>query len=998
MVSKSSRLHTPGQNYHHFKLIKVSEISELQCFLYELVHEPSGAKIMHIGNEDPENLFCLSFRTLPSSSNGVAHILEHTVLCGSKKFPIKDPFFAMNRRSLNTFMNALTGPDFTCYPAASQVPKDFYNLLEVYLDAVFHPNLNELSFLQEGHRLEFANPLDPDSLLEFKGIVYNEMKGALASPIARLSEAINESLFPDVPYGFNSGGDPKVIPHLTYKELKEFHKNFYHPSRCLFFFYGNMPLERHLDFIAKQILDHTQKVPELPSIPLQLRFKNPLYRELAYPIASDEDATDRAFIEFGWLTCHILEQQETLALSVLEIILMDTDASPLKMALLKSGWCKQATSSIDNELNEIPWTITLRGCHPNRADAIEELIRITLEDIAHKGIPLQMVENAIHHLEFHRSEIGGDHNPFGLSLFMRSALLKQHGADPEQGLKIHSLFDQLRQHTLEDPHYLSHLIQKYLLNNPHCVRITMKPDKTLGTRENAEERALLNSIRFSLAPEQVQQIIDKASLLIEFQNQQEEEEEDIDVLPKVSLTDIPPLARDYPLKRETIGSLEVFHHFVFTNDIIYADLFFDLPDLQEEDLPFLRLLTVILTQVGSGNRHYAENLEYIQGHTGGLGAGIHLNLQAHHHHDFSPTFYIRGKALHRKASKLFPLIHDIVTSARLDDFERLKEIILKHFNNLESRLNQSALRYAINLSASGLSVASKVANDLYGLNYYWKIRDIALNIDKQGPYVLAKLQELQKKIMGLEHPHLVLSCDAMMYDEMKRHDFYGLKEMKTVPFKPWQGNFVLSPIESQGRLIASPVAFISQIFPTVSYTHPSAPALNIAAFLFDNLTLHTSIREQGGAYGGGATNNSLSGNFYFYSYRDPNIASTLKAFKEAVHKIAQGNFDDLDLEEAKLEMFQTLDTPVSPGNQADLAYSWWREGKTFEIRQAFRHQVLNLTREDIIEAVQNIIVPQIDKGTLVVLTGKELLDKENKILKTEGLSPLKAEGIYTQIN
>lgn len=267
MSSQTHRLRTVGQCYHQFKCTKSIAIPELQCFLHELEHMPSGALIMHIENHDPENLFCLSFQTLPYNSNGVPHILEHTVLCGSEKFPVKDPFFAMNRRSLNTFMNALTGADFTCYPASSQVPKDFYNLLEVYLDAVFHPLLNELSFMQEGHRLEFSDPLNTETPLEMKGIVYNEMKGALASPSARLSEAINETLFPNVTYGYNAGGDPKEIPKLTYEELKNFHKTYYHPSRCLFFFYGNLPLERHLDFIASRTLDYTHKLPPFPLSP-----------------------------------------------------------------------------------------------------------------------------------------------------------------------------------------------------------------------------------------------------------------------------------------------------------------------------------------------------------------------------------------------------------------------------------------------------------------------------------------------------------------------------------------------------------------------------------------------------------------------------------------------------------------------------------------------------------------------------------------------------------
>ncbi len=823
MASSSRHFQFSGQTYHQFQLVKVTEIPELQCCLRELIHEPSGAQIMHIENEDSENLFCLSFQTLPYNSNGVAHILEHTVLCGSQKFPVKDPFFAMNRRSLNTFMNALTGADFTCYPAASQIHKDFYHLLEVYLDAVFHPLLNKLSFSQEGHRLEFSHPLDPSTPLEFKGIVYNEMKGALSSASARLSEAMNHYLFSNVPYGYNSGGDPNEIPQLTYEELQQFYHTYYHPSRCLFFFYGNMPLEQHLDFIAKHTLDHTSKLPPLPSIPLQQRFTSPAYHELTYPIAPEEDLKDKTLIAFGWLTCHILEQQDTLALSVLEIILMDTDASPLKLALLKSGLCKQAHAFIDVELNEIPWGLTLKGCEAESADALERIMIETLKEISQTSIPLHLIESAMHQLEFHRSEITGDHAPFGLSLFMRSALLKQHGADPAEGLMIHSLFDRLRQTTLADPYYLSRLIDKYLVNNPHFVRIVLKPDPQQAERETQAERSLLAHIKDSLTSNQIQAIVDQAKQLAEFQKKQEEE--NFEILPKISLNDIPLGAKDYPLIREEMGKLSVFHHPTFTNDIIYADLVFNLPNLDEKDLPYLRLLTVVLTQMGCGGRSYQENLEYMQSHTGGVGAGINLNLQAHDSHQFSPTLHIKGKALHRKASKLFPFLHDTMASTRLDDLARLKEVIFKHFTGMESRFIQSSLKYAINLSASGLNTASKVANDLYGLNYFQKIRDIVKEFDHQGPYVLAKLQEIQESIACLSDPHLVLSCNGAMYDQIKANGFYGLKDIETSSHQPWQSNISTTPILPQGRVIASPVAFIGKAFPTVSYTHPHAPLL-----------------------------------------------------------------------------------------------------------------------------------------------------------------------------
>ena len=987
MNQKSPHFRTAGQVYHHFKVTKVTGIPELHCQLIELIHLPSGAQVLHIANDDPENTFCLSFQTIPKTSNGVAHILEHTVLCGSKKFPVKDPFFAMQRRSLNTFMNALTGADFTCYPAASQVPKDFYNLLDVYLDAVFHPFINELSFLQEGHRLEFSHPADPNSPLEYKGVVFNEMKGALTSSSTRLNEALSHALFPDLTYGINSGGDPQDIPKLTYQELRDFYKTYYHPSRCLFFFYGNLPLEGHLDFIADNILNEVAPVSPLPPLPLQPRFKEPKRLVKGYPISNEEDTQDKTLIAFGWLTCHILEQQELLALNILQIILMDTDASPLKMALLKSGLCKQASCYMDDEISEVPLIISLKGCNPDSADELEKIVRAKLTELVLQGISLELVENAMHQLEFYRSEITGDHAPFGLSLFMRSALLKQHGGDTEHGLKIHSLFDEVRRQNLENPNYLTGLIQKHLLDNPHFARVSLVPDKELAAQELAQEKAALAAIQEKLSPQVREKIIRQAAALADLQHKQEEQ--NLDVLPKVTLNDVPRAARTFELGREKIGNLEVFHHNCFTNEIVYADLVFDLPAIAEEDLVYVRLFTTLLTQMGCKGRNYAKNLEYIQAHTGGISASLTLNLQSSDHNQFSPSLYIRGKALHRKTANLFTLIQDLSTAVDFSDVSRLREIIHKQYTALQSHLTQNALKYAINLSATGLDVPSKIANVWYGLEYYWKIKELAQNINHQSAWLVDKLKTLQSTLLCIGNPHLIITSDAATYDEIKGNRFYGLQHLETKPGAQWQSNYALPPSRSQGRIIASPVAFTGKVLQTVSYTHPDAPALNIAAFLLDNLSLHTSLREQGGAYGGGAVSNAMTANFYFYSYRDPNISSTLKAFDLAVKHLLKEKFDDTDIEEAKLEMIQTLDTPIAPGSRGDLAYGWLREGKTTEVRQAFRDQVLSLSRHDVVKAVERHILPKLDSAATVVFAGKELLERENAKLTT----PLPLENV-----
>lgn len=986
MTQRPLAFQSVGTIYKDFKITKALEIPELQCRMIELEHLPTGAQVLHVANEDPENFFCLSFQTVPDKSDGVAHILEHTVLCGSKKFPVKDPFFAMQRRSLNTFMNALTGTDFTCYPAASQVPHDFYNLLDVYIDAVFHPKLDQLSFLQEGHRLEFANPFDKNSLLEHKGIVFNEMKGALSTPSARLGEFIHEALFPNTPYGLNSGGTPAVIPELTYEGLHQFYEKFYHPSRCLFFFYGSLPLEGHLDFIAQNALHGIEKKPPLAPIPSQPRFLEAKRIQTTYPIAAEEETKDKTWIAFGWLTCNILEQEELLALNILQIMLMGTDASPLKRALLRSGVCKSAVSHIDADLQEIPWTITLSGCSPDDGAPAENILRQTLKEVVQQGIPFDLMIHAMHQMEFHRSEIRADNVPFGLSLFMRAALLKQHKARAEDGLMSHSLFDKIHHKVLEDPNYFGKLIQKHLLNNNHFVRLVMVPDQELAGKELAAERANLDQIRKKLTPVQEQELIHQARTLTE--HQKKIENEDINVLPKVSLKDVTPAVRAFTLTQEKVDHLEVYHHPTFTNHIVYADLVVPLPQLTSEELPYVRLFADLMTQMGAGGRNYAENLDYILAHIGEIGASLTFNLQAQDYKLIRPTLNIRGKALHRESHKLFPLLYDLATSVDFGDKARLAEVIRQYHNSLEHGIVRSAQRYAVNLSSSHLTATGRLANLWYGLEYLNMIRKIAQEITKDISPLIHKLQHLQKKLLTPDTVKLVITCDQSLYNELKQGGFYGLSNLEVTPQKPWEVNYEHAEVEDQGRIIASPVSFSGKVIPALSYVHPDAPALIVAAPLMNSLYLHKLLREQGGAYGGGAVSNSLAGNFYFYSYRDPNIADTEDAFHTALQAIAEGKFSEIDLEEALLEVIQGMDDPIKPGARGDYAFMWMYEGRTFEVRQTFRNRLLNLTKGQVANAVKTHLLPNYSKGRLVVLAGRELLAKENDKMAAAGKPPL----------
>jgi Zn-dependent M16 (insulinase) family peptidase len=956
--------------YKNFSYEKISDLSEINCVFYLLEHTPTGAKVIHIEADDPENVFCLSFRTYPDSDNGAPHILEHTVLCGSKSYPVKDPFFSMTRRSLSTFMNAMTGSDTTFYPAASQVEKDFYNLLSVYIDAVFFPELKELSFLQEGHRLEFEKPDDPKSPLVIKGIVFNEMKGSLNNAETRLQHALQKAIFPDLFYKYNSGGEPLAITELTYEGLKAFHKKYYHPSKCLFYFYGNLDLEQHLDFIEEKILSKSEKSPPLPKIKKQPRHKKRQHLKGSYPANGDSEE-DKSFIAFGWLTVPTTNIIDSFALLLLDSILMDTDASPLKEAIQESGLTPQADGMIDTEMSEVPYLIICRGCNPDCADAIEKIIFKKLKEIAKKGIDTKKIEAAMHQFELSRIEISKDHGPYGLTLFFRAGLHLQHGGDPEDMLKVHSLFDRLKE-KLQDAQYLPNLIKEHFIDNPHFIRLVFSPDSDLAEEEEKEIEKKLKELKKNLTDAKKKEIIETSRKLSEFQ----EKELDISCLPQLAISDIPKETQHFPIKYEGVHQMGLFTYTAFTNDVTYADIIFDLFDTPIEDLHYLKLFTSIITEVGSGIRSYKENLEFIQAFTGGLSASISLNPLYDKPTILRPTLSLHSRALGRFNDHLFTLLKDTILLPNLDLKERIKELITQIYTLLSDKINRSAMGYATKAALSPFSEHNFIINQMSGLPYFEFIRDLATNIDEKLPIVMKKLQAIKEKLFHLNNPHLVLSCDKASLDHIRAKDFYKIPRIPSSPFSPFSRQFKLPSEGSFGKIIASPVAFTAKAYPVFGYTHPLCAALMLASYIMENKVLHKRIREQGGAYGSGATYQPATCDFYFYAYRDPNLDATLKAFDFAIEEIKKGNFDAQDLIEAKLGLIQDIDVPLSVGARGIVTYMQERKGRTKEVKQAFRNEILKVEKKEVMESVTQAFLDKESFSSLSVYASSEFFEKE----------------------
>ena len=984
MVTPLTDSFVTGFRYGQFVVQRARDVPELRCRLIELKHELSGASVIHIQNDDSENLFCLSFQTIPYSSNGIAHVLEHLVLCGSDAFPVRDPFFSMTRRSMNTYMNALTGTDYTCYPASSQIEQDFYNLLTVYLDAVFHPKLDPFSFMQEGHRLEFSKKGDPHSPLQINGVVYNEMKGALVNPMRRLMKEMCSALFPNTSYGFDSGGDPKDIPSLTLEELKAFHQAYYHPSRCLFFFYGDMPLGNHLDALEKNILGSTlHQEPQLP-VTRQKRLTKPVVKTLEYPIATTESLDKKAYIAFGWLTTEIENQVDCLALSLLEIILLETDASFLKYRLLQSGHCRQVSSSCDTEMPQVPFVILMTGCDEDDASPLSDLLFASLEMVVRDGLSMESIEHAIHQLELAKSEIGGDGSPFGLSLYSRVGLLTHYGLDPMRGLEIHRLFNELRDALASNPFYYPQLIRKYFLDNPHFVRLVMTPNNTLDERERSSEELRLKEMQSYLDEATRQSLIEQEERLSAFQ----EAKQDLSCLPTLHLRDVPKKSRHIPLSTGYMGNIEWFSHDTFTNDLVYLDVVSPIPKIAQEDLWLVRLFTSLLPQMGCGNMTYQQSLEYLQAYTGGVFCSLSLNHQIHNPLIITPSWHLKGKCLGQHVERLTDILNDFLLAPNFDDRHRMKELLEKRHVDLENSLSQHALEYATGRANGTLSEPHYIAEMWSGLTFVQKLRDLIQHYPKNESAFLEKMDGIKQAMLGNEGVHIVACADPKNMIRMKEQEFFGLADLPKSSFHPWETfDGPLIPRKNQGYVISSSVSFTTAVTKTTCYASPDAPCLSLLAQLLNDTFLHRQLREYGGAYGGGAASNPMAGTFSFYSYKDPNLYSTLEAYEASLQFIQKGNFSETELEEAKLGVLQDFDSPISPGSRAEVAYSWWRQGKTEPSRQSFRDGLMQARREDIQALIPRYFPKGWSADAFVAFAGQELFDKDLPLFE-RGASPI----------
>ncbi|MFP3978057.1 insulinase family protein [Marinobacter sp. KMM 10035] len=947
-----------------FEKLRSHRIDTLNLDVEEYRHIKTGARHLHLAADNDENVFFVALRTFPMDSTGVAHILEHTALCGSERYPVRDPFFMMIRRSLNTFMNAFTSSDWTAYPFASMNRKDFDNLLSVYLDSVFFSKLDPLDFAQEGHRLEFEKPDDPSTDLVYKGVVYNEMKGAMSSATSQLWQNLSSHLFPTTTYHYNSGGEPDHIVDLSYDDLIRFYKHHYHPSNAIFATYGNIPAHEHHERFEELALKRFDKLDiELP-VRDEKRMYAPVRVEQGYGVAEGEDTAGKTHIVMGWLLGHSFDLQENLEGQLLSSVLLENSASPLMRALETTdiGHAPSPMCGLEDSNREMTFVCGIEGSEPEKLKDLEALIETTLQKVVEEGVSKERLEAILHQLELHQREIAGDSFPYGLQLIMSAIAPMVHGGDPVELLDLEPVLATLRE-KIRDPQYIPDLIRRKLMNNPHRITLTLRPDDKLDGRRQQAIREALAKRKAELTSEEVTQIVERAKALEERQMRKDDDS----ILPKVDLTDV-PLQMPEPEARFD-GDISATVYARGTNGLIYQQVVLPLPDLTDDELLLLPYYGALISEVGCGDLDYLQMQDRISAESGGIGASFSAKGRIDDVQSLSGYVIFSGKALARNRTALTTLLRDVYTSARFDEKDRIREIIAQIRARREQSVTGSGHALAMGAASQGMGPGAWLSFRLGGLAGIRGTKELDQSL--KDP---AALDAFCKQLASL-HDRIRQQAREFLLIGEDEHLPALIDDLKSC----WQGDegtasssWTMEPVNFVTReawLTSTQVNFCARAYSTVPIDHPDAAALTVLGGFLRNGYLHRAIREKGGAYGGGASQDSVNGTFRFFSYRDPRLTETLEDFDKALIWLQETEHEYQELEESILGVIGQLDRPRSPAGAARHAFHNKLFGRSAEQRARFRERVLSVTLDDLKRVATTWL--QAEKASTAVVTGSE---------------------------
>ena len=961
-----------------YEVVLTEDLPDLKSKGYLLKHKKSGARVLLMENDDENKVFTIGFRTPPSDSTGVPHIMEHSVLCGSRDFPVKDPFVELVKGSLNTFLNAMTYPDKTVYPVASCNDKDFQNLMHVYMDAVFYPNIyqHDEIFRQEGWSYKLD---EPDGKLEYNGVVYNEMKGAFSSPEGVLDRVILNSLFPDTSYAYESGGDPEEIPNLTYEQFLDFHRKYYHPSNSYIYLYGDMDMEEKLKWLDENYLCEFDAAEVDSEICFQKPFDKMIEVEKTYSISSEETEEENTYLSYNKVIATSLDEKLYQAFQILDYALLSAPGAPLKKALMDAGIGKDIMGSYDNGIYQPIFSIIAKNAEPQQKEQFVQVIEDTLRKIVEDGIDRKALEAGINYHEFRFREADFGNYPkglmYGLDLFDSWLYDEKKPFIHMQAIPTFAfLKEQIGTRYFED------LIQKWILDNPHGSMVIVKPERGRTARMDRELDEKLQTYKAGLSPDEVEKLARDTAELIVYQ-ESEDAREDMEKIPVLGREDISREIAPICNEERVCGGIPMVYHNVETNGIGYVTLLFDLSGVPEEKLPYVGMLQAVLGIIDTTHYEYGELFNEINVHTGGIGTSLELypDVTKVKEKEFRATFEMKGKALYPKMDVLFKMMREILTESKLEDEKRLKEIL----SMLKSRLQMSFLSSGHTTAAlralSYSSPLSKFKDDTDGIGYYEAVKEIEEHFEEKKEELIANLKELAARIFRADNLMISYTAAPEGLDAVEKE----METFKNGLFERTDGDeqenrCILHCVKrNEGFKTSSKVQYVARTGNFIDGGAAYSGALHILKVILSYDYLWQNIRVKGGAYGCMCNFNRI-GEGYLISYRDPNLEKTIDVYEKVTEYLRNFEADDRDMNKYIIGTISNIDRPMNPSAKGTRSMNLYMNHVTEEMIKKEREEILNAGQEEI-RALADVVAAMLAADQLCVIGSEEKIEEQKAL-------------------
>ena len=966
------------KDLYAYELQKEEDLKGIKAKGYLLRHRKSGARVVYIENDDNNKVFSIGFRTPPSDSTGVPHIMEHSVLCGSKNFPAKDPFVELVKGSLNTFLNAMTYPDKTVYPVASCNDKDFQNLMHVYMDAVFYPNIyeHEEIFRQEGWSYQLDSAEDK---LKYNGVVYNEMKGAFSSPEGVLDRVILNTLFPDTSYANESGGDPEVIPELTYEQFLDFHRKYYHPSNSYIYLYGDMDAEEKLNWLDQEYLGKYDREPVDSTICFQEPFAEIQEKFIPYSIASEESEEDNTYLSYNKVVGTSLDKELYLAFQILDYALLSAPGAPLKKALTDAGIGKDIMGSYDNGIYQPIFSVIAKNANAEQKEEFIKVIEDVLKASVKNGIDTKAIEAGINYHEFRYREADFGNYPKGLmyGLQMMDSWLYD---DEKPFIHIEALdtFEFLKKQI--GTGYYESLIQNYLLDNPHGAIVIVTPEKGRTARMETELEEKLQEYKASLTAEEIETFVQKTHALEDYQSEPESEE-NLEKIPVLKREDISREIEPIINEELSLAGVPVIFHEIETNGIGYVDVLFDMSSVEEEDLPYVGILQSVLGIIDTKHYDYGTLFNEINVNTGGIGTSLELYNDVTNIREkaFKATFEIKGKALYGKLPVAFDMMREILMESKLDDGKRIREILAMLKSRLLMKFQSSGHVTAVLRAQSYASPAAKLKDMTNGIAFYETVSYLEEHFEEEKEKLSEKLIDLSKKLFRGDN--MMLSYTAAKE---------GLEDLEIMVEK--LKNSLHTQVSEESRCVihcekknegfktASKVQYVAKAGNFIDQGVAYTGALQILKVIMSYDYLWQNIRVKGGAYGCMSNFNRI-GEGYFVSYRDPNLKRTLDVYEGVVDYLKNFTVSERDMTKYIIGTMSGIDQPMTPASKGDRSMNLYMNKVSAEMIREERNQILDAGQDDI-RALYKVAEAVLRADQMCVIGGEDKIEEEKELFKT----------------